>query len=99
MFQRPATVPSHVPSPDQPRTLALYKYDACPFCRRVLGEIDRLGLEVELRDVLLQPEHRRALANATGRTTVPCLFIDDVPLFESADINVWLASYAEHGAA
>ena len=91
--------PRSVPAPDAPRTLALYKYDACPFCRRVTSVIDRLGLDVDRRDVLLEPEHRAGLMQATGRTTVPCLFIDGTPLFESADIAAWLVAFAERSAA
>ena len=33
---------------------------------------------------------RKDLKEKTGRTQVPCLFIDDVPMFESADIIAWL---------
>ena len=84
----------NVPPPVPPRRLALYKYDACPFCRRVQLALDDLELEVEMRDVLFEPKHRTELMNRTGRTQVPCLFIDDEPLFESADIVDWLTSYA-----
>ncbi|MBW1881076.1 MAG: hypothetical protein JRJ84_22210 [Deltaproteobacteria bacterium] len=31
--------------------LALYKFDSCPFCVRVHGAIDRLGVNIEYRDV------------------------------------------------
>lgn len=90
-----AAVPDTVPSPDRPRALALYKYDACPYCQRVLRRIDDLGLEVELRDTLRDPSHRTALRERTGRTQVPCLFVDGEPLFESADIVSWLDAYAQ----
>jgi glutaredoxin 3 len=93
------SVPDHVPAPDRTRELALYKYDACPFCQRVMRRIDQLGLEVEERDTMLTPKHRQDLREATGRTQVPCLFVDGEPLFESADINAWLEAYAKRGAA
>lgn len=93
------TAPTGIPSPDEPRTLALYKYDSCPFCARVLRTLGKLPeVEVELRDTLREPQHRRDLVERTGRTTVPCLFIDDVPFFESADIVDWLNAYAVRGA-
>jgi glutaredoxin len=47
-----------------------------------------------MRDTRLQPEHRQALIARTGRTQVPCLFIDGEPMFESEDIVEWLEAYA-----
>lgn len=70
--------------------LVLYKYDSCPFCLRVFAAIDRLGLNIEYRDVRKDPAWREDLRKRTGRTTVPCLLIDDVPMFESADIVRWM---------
>ena len=99
-FRRdPATwqPPRGVPSPDEPHDLALYKYDACPYCQVVLRALGNLEVEVELRDTMRDPEHRRGLMQATGRTQVPCLFIDDTPLFESTDIRAWLEAYAVRG--
>ncbi len=93
------SVPEHVPSPEQPRRLALYKYDSCPFCVRVLRRLGQLDLQVELRDTRRDPQHRRYLQEQTGRTQVPCLFIDEQPLFESADIIAWLEAYAAQAEA
>lgn len=89
-------VPTHVPSPDQRRELVLYKYDSCPYCQRVLRALDKLGLEVEMRDTMLSPEAREELYQRTGRTQVPCLFIDGEALFESMDIVSWLEVYARN---
>lgn len=90
----PARVPDSVPSPDQQRRLVLYKYDSCPYCARVQRRIRDHGLDVEYRDVLTDPANRARLRELTGRTQVPCLFVDDEPLFESADIIAWLDAYA-----
>ncbi len=98
-FWGTSSPPSDAPSPDRPRTLVLYQYASCPYCRRVLRALDRLGLEVELRDTLADPTVRKELLDATGRTTVPCLFIDGEPLFESLDIIAWLEAYKEAGHA
>lgn len=90
-------MPTSPPSPDRRpnHTLVLYKFDSCPYCRRVQRVLDQLDLEVELRDTRENPEHRRALRQQTGRTQVPCLFIDGEPMFESADIVDWLQAYAQ----
>ena len=55
--------------------LALYYYDACPFCQLVLREIRDLGVDVELRNVLHTPEYREELIDVRGRGTVPVLRI------------------------
>ena len=74
--------------------LSLYEYMACPFCRRVRDAIDRLGLEIERRNIQQEREHFEALVGATGRATVPCLRIedgDDVQwMHESLDIIAYL---------
>ncbi|WP_280554496.1 glutaredoxin [Halomonas sp. 25-S5] len=77
------------------RDLALYQFRTCPFCIKVRKEIARLGLDIELRDAQLDPDHRRALSAGGGRVKVPCLKIahDDGAnewLYESDDINAWL---------
>jgi len=70
--------------------LALYKYESCPYCRRVLAALDQLTVNIEYRDVQADPKWRQDLQRRTRRTTVPCLLIDDTPMFESADIVRWL---------
>ncbi len=64
--------PSESPEED---VLALYKYDGCPFCAMVGSSIDRLGVNVEMRDILENPQHRDDLIGARGRATVPVLQI------------------------
>ncbi|MFK7929282.1 MAG: glutaredoxin family protein [Myxococcota bacterium] len=93
------TAPSGVPSPDDPHELALYKFDGCPYCQRVLRVLKGLPVEVELRDTMRDATHRRGLLEKTGRTQVPCLFIGEYALFESEDISRWLEAYAVRGGA
>ncbi|MEE4216837.1 MAG: glutaredoxin [Xanthomonadales bacterium] len=65
--------------------LAMYTMPLCPFCWRVTRVINRLGLDVEMCDVLMHPAHREELIQATGRATVPVLCI------QSADGEVsWM---------
>ncbi len=74
--------------------LSLYVFEGCPWCTRVRAVLDRLGLEIELRDVQTQPPRRAELVGATGRATVPCLRIEEGVsarwMHESADIIRWL---------
>lgn len=82
-----------MPDPDTSH-LSLYHFESCPFCQRVRAVIDRLGLEIELRDIRADAAHRAALAEGGGSTQVPCLRIEkdgDVQwLYESADIARYL---------
>lgn len=58
------------------KSLALYGYPECPYCRRVLDAIASLGLDVPLRDTMRDAGHNDALYAATGRETVPVLRIE-----------------------
>lgn len=74
--------------------LALYYYDGCPWCGRVTRALDRLGVEVEMRNIIEDTEHRDDLLAARGRGTVPVLRITsdgrDEWMPESADIVAYL---------
>lgn len=94
--QRVERDPAHQAEVDEAcRRLALYEFAGCPFCRRVLSEIERLNLDIPLRDTQREPGAREALHKGGGRTTVPCLRIDHDSgerewLYESSDIVAWL---------
>ncbi len=51
--------------------------------------------KIELKNTLKNPEYRDHHIKITKRSTVPCLYIDGNPLFESADISKWLEDHAE----
>ncbi len=57
--------------------LSLYGYAYCPYCKRVMREIDRLGIEVEMVDTLRNPGARDELFHQLGRGTVPVLRIEE----------------------
>lgn len=94
LFNNEGSIPKGAPSPDEPHTLALYRSGMCGYCRRVERALEGLELDVEMRDVDHERAHRNTLRETTGRTTVPCLFIDGQPLFESLDIIAWLKAHA-----
>lgn len=74
--------------------LALYYYEACPYCQLVMETIDDLNLKVELCDIRTNADHLNKLVADTGRRTVPCLYIDGQPMHESAEIVRWLKANA-----
>ena len=84
--------PSEAPIKD---ALALYHFNGCPFCTIVRNAIDRLGIDVELRDIFQDPQHRDDLVKARGRATVPVLRVstagsEDRWMAESQDIVRYL---------
>ncbi len=77
--------------------LALYFSATCPFCQRVMKTIDRLGLDVEMRDVIADRDQRDELVDARSRATVPVLWIQSPDgtvrwMPESRDIIQYLES-------
>jgi len=89
--------------PGQDR-LALYHFEGCPYCSRVRRVIDKLGIDVELRDILEDPTYLKELNEARGRRTVPVLRIigadgEERWMPESADIVWYLeATYGQTAA-
>jgi glutaredoxin len=75
--------------------LSIYGYPQCPYCQRVLRAADSLGMQIELRNTAQSAVFQRELIEATGRTTVPVLRIEEEGgavrwLPESADIVDYL---------
>lgn len=93
--------PTQEPAGDH---LALYYFDGCPFCVRVLRAIDTLRLDVELRNIYENRDYLQELRDVRGRTTVPVLRItspdgEDRWMPESADIVRYLqATYGQAAA-
>lgn len=77
--------------------LELYYYNQCPFCQLVLRTIKALQLDasIEFKNTLENPQFRQEHLDNTSRSTVPCLYIDGKPMFESHDIAHWLEENAE----
>lgn len=71
--------------------LKLYMFETCPFCRKVLNEIESSGrTDVELHNIHKSELDRMELISVVGKQQVPCLFIDGKPMYESGDIVAWL---------
>lgn len=72
--------------------LELYYSEYCPYCQVVLAEVKFSNLSEHIALISTQKDQAAAKRHfeITGRRTVPCLYIDDKPLFESRDIINWL---------
>ena len=92
-------------SPDRQRAvdretsdLALYYYENCAFCLRVIRVLERLHLKVERRNIRTVPAFREQLIKGGGHSTVPCLMIrkkdgDTEWLYESQPIIDYLEEH------
>ena len=77
-------------------THELFKVDSCPYCQRVLRELERSGrTDVELHDTRRNPADQERLVREGGLDQVPCLFIDGKSLYESLDIVEWLQNHPQ----
>lgn len=74
--------------------LELFKFDSCPFCRRVMRAIEG-RTDVVYCDIHESEEYRQRLIREGGREQVPCLFIDGKPLYESMDIIAWFEAHPQ----
>lgn len=79
-------------------TLELYKFDSCPYCKKVMKVVSKLQVPVTMRDTMEDAEAAKTLVRVGGDDQVPCLFIDGKPMYESDDINAFLeANFAPQG--
>lgn len=76
--------------------LELYKFDSCPYCQKVIRYLNNAQRkDVELHDILRNEEDRQRLITIGGMEQVPCLFIDEKPMYESDDIIQWFQENPE----
>jgi glutaredoxin 3 len=78
--------------------LTLYYKPTCAFCRRVMAVIDRLELEVEMKNVA-DEDIKAELETLGGKSQTPFLIDTDkeVSLYESDDIVNHLQSHYGKG--
>ena len=77
--------------------LELFKFDTCPYCRRVMDAIRKSGrTDIAYLDIHESAEARNRLIREGGKEQVPCLFIDGSPLYESLDIISWLEEHPQN---
>ncbi len=79
----------------QTASLALYQYEACPFCVKVRRAMKRNGLNIETLDVKRSDSAREELLAGGGDLKVPCLRIEKESgavewMYESSDIVSYL---------
>lgn len=76
------------------QSLALYQFEACPFCVKVRRAMKRQSVKFDLRDAKNDQTHRAELETGGGKIKVPCLRIEQDGqvqwMYESSDIVAYL---------
>lgn len=76
----------------------LFHYDSCFFCGRVRSFIETTGLDIPYRNIQREPGAHEELIAGGGRSTVPCLRIENDEgvswMYESLDIINYLREQA-----
>lgn len=76
--------------------LRLFYKPTCPYCMKVMRVIEKYDIDVEYVDISADPKAKEELVNIGGSEMVPCLFIDNEPMYESSDIIHYLkTNYAK----
>lgn len=75
---------------EEKHILVLYHMTDCPYCEKVLDYLKEIGKEISLKNVDEDPKAKEELVHLGGKASVPCLFIDGKPLYDSSDIIDWL---------
>ena len=78
--------------------LTLFYKPTCPFCQRVLGEAESMGLQMNLRDISADTVARDELIEKGGKQMVPYLVDDErgISMYESGDIVAYLQEHYKH---
>lgn len=64
----------------------IYTREWCGYCTAALRLLKKKGVDFEHIDATGNPEMRRWLVEATGRTTVPQIFIDELAVGGYTDV-------------
>jgi glutaredoxin len=75
--------------------MALYQFEACPFCVKVRRVMRKNALHIELRNAKIDGAYKEELIREGGKHKVPCLRIEDDNknvkwLYESDAVNAFL---------
>ena len=75
--------------------MELYFYEDCEYCQIVLNTIKNSIIKDKFtyKDIRVNPDYAKELAELTGNETVPCLVTDDGPMKEANDIRKYLVSH------
>jgi glutaredoxin len=82
-------IPEH---PIEKPTLLLYYLPWCPYSQKVIRFLEEIHKTVPMTNLQKNTQGREDLQRIGGKMQVPCLIVNDCPLYESDAIIAWLFS-------
>lgn len=76
--------------------LVLYYSPYCGYSQMVLNYLKQIHKTVPMKNVIDNPTAKDELKRYGGKLQVPCLFIDQNPLYESDKIIQWLSQNQDY---
>lgn len=73
----------------------LYSSKRCPYCKDVENYLSSVHKTVKTYCIDDQAELKAELKAKGGKVQVPCLIVDDYPLYGSQDIIKWMKTHPE----
>lgn len=73
--------------------LMLYYSKKCYYSRKVLNYLDQIEKTVPMKDVSKDPQAKQELFLRGGQKFVPCLMVDNTPIYDSDAIIEWLKEH------
>lgn len=70
--------------------LTLFINPNCPFCAKVTNFLEKHNISIVTKDTQ-EDSNKQFLIRHGGKKQVPCLFIDDLALYESNDIIKYIS--------
>lgn len=71
--------------------LMLYYSPTCPHSQKVLTYLESIHKTVPMKNVYASPQIKEELISIGGKAQVPCLIINNQPLYEADLIIQWLS--------
>ena len=74
---------------EKPELLLIY-VPSCPYCRQVLDYLNKAKMTIPMCNVQVDKGCKSKLIQQGGIAQVPCLFINDQPIYDPDAIIQWL---------
>src|SRR5437868_1654390 len=75
--------------------VVLYSSQRCPYCTHVNEYLHSVHKKVDTKIIDDQPAVKAELKSIGGKIQVPCLVVDNYPLYGSVDIIQWMKTHPE----
>src|SRR4051812_4663780 len=75
------------------QSVVLYYSPRCPYSKKVLSYLDSQDIDIPCKNVTIDATARDELKKYGGHLVVPCLIVDQQPIYNANDIIAWLQKH------